>query len=69
MKRDEAKRLANEAIEELRQSLEAGHSDTLVRYLNVMSKFHNYSWNNCVLIGVQMAVTQCDTFQGLRFER
>ena len=53
MKRDEAKQLADNAIEDLRRSLEAGHSDTLVNYLTVMSKFHNYSWNNCILIGVQ----------------
>lgn len=54
MKRDEAKQLADNGIEDLRRSLEAGHSEALERYLTVMSKFHSYSWNNCILIGVQM---------------
>lgn len=54
MKREDAKQLADQALTELQQSLQAGHSETLKRYLDCMSRFHDYSWNNCMLIACQM---------------
>lgn len=54
MKRDEAKQLADQALEELQQALKAGRSETLQRFLDVMSRFHHYSWHNCILITIQM---------------
>ena len=54
MKRDEAKQLADQAIGELEQALRTGRSERLQQFLDVMSRFHRYSWNNCVLIAVQM---------------
>ena len=69
MKREEAKQLAADALNELQEALQQGKSDTLLRYLDTMSRFHSYSWGNTLMIAVQMTVTQCDTFQGLRFER
>ncbi|MDA7979493.1 MAG: ArdC-like ssDNA-binding domain-containing protein [Pirellulales bacterium] len=53
MKRDEAKKLANNALKDLQEALKAGRSEALERYLNVMSRFHKYSWNNCMLIAAQ----------------
>ena len=32
------------------QALEQGQSDALKNYLAVMSRFHRYSWGNCLLI-------------------
>ncbi|MHB8902926.1 MAG: ArdC-like ssDNA-binding domain-containing protein [Thermoguttaceae bacterium] len=54
MKRDDVKTITDQAIQDLRQELQAGHSDTLKRFLNMMGRFHNYSWHNCLLIAVQM---------------
>ena len=54
MKRDEAKQLADQAIGELQQALKAGRSECLQQFLDVMSRFHHYSWNNCILIAIQM---------------
>ena len=36
MKRDEAKQIADRALEELQQALKAGRSETLLRFLDVM---------------------------------
>lgn len=46
-------------IDEITQKLEAGikdmfEGDNYKTYLNAMSKFHNYSYNNCILITHQM---------------
>ncbi|REJ74278.1 MAG: hypothetical protein DWQ45_05995 [Planctomycetota bacterium] len=54
MKRDEAKKIADNALKDLQQALNAGRSEALERYLDVMSRFHKYSWNNCMLIAAQM---------------
>lgn len=54
MKQDEAKQLADQAIVELKEALQAGHSETLKRYLDCMGRFHDYSWHNCLLIAFQM---------------
>jgi hypothetical protein len=49
--------LAADALKTLIQALEAGNSDELKNYLAVMARFHQYSWNNCLLIALQKAVT------------
>ncbi len=48
----------NSRIDEILQQLEAGvasiyESEGYKRYLDTMSKFHNYSVNNCILIAMQ----------------
>ncbi len=53
MKKDEAKQLADQAIKALQEELKAGRSDSLLRYLDSMSRFHSYSWTNNLLIVVQ----------------
>ena len=42
-----------QALDKLAGSLEAGHSDTLKAWLKTMSRFHNYSLNNQMLIAWQ----------------
>ncbi len=54
MKKDEANQLADQAIAALQAELKAGRSETLIQYLDAMSRFHSYSWNNCLLITLQM---------------
>ena len=53
MKKDEAKQLADQAITALQEELKAGRSDSLLRYLDSMSRFHSYSWTNSLLIVMQ----------------
>ena len=53
MKIEQAKQIANKAIEELSQALEAGHSEKLREYLGAMARFHRYSWHNVMLIASQ----------------
>jgi antirestriction protein ArdC len=53
MKREEAKQLAETALKDLQQALQSGQSDSLRKVLDVMSRFHQYSWNNCLLIAFQ----------------
>ena len=53
MKREEAMELAKNGFDELNEALSAGKSDSLLAYLNVMARFHNYSFQNCLLIAVQ----------------
>jgi len=53
MKKEEAKKLADLALTDLQQELEAGRSETLQRYLDTLSRFHSYSFCNCMLIGRQ----------------
>jgi hypothetical protein len=48
-----AKHLAEDALNKLAAALEGGKSEALVDYLAVMSRFHRYSWNNCLLIALQ----------------
>jgi antirestriction protein ArdC len=50
MKVEQAKQIASEAIEQLSEALERGHSETLRNYLAAMAKFHRYSLNNLLLI-------------------
>ena len=54
MKREDATQLADQAIVDLQEELRAGHSETLKRFLNTMSRFHAYSFQNCLLITFQM---------------
>ena len=54
MKREDAKQVADRALTDLQQELQAGRSTLLQRFLDCMSRFHNYSWNNCMLIAFQM---------------
>ena len=53
MNRDEALKQSELALEELADALAQGRSDTLVRYLEMLSRFHHYSFGNCLLIAIQ----------------
>ena len=53
MKEDRAKKLADDALAELQSQLEAGHSETLLKFIACVSRFHQYSWRNCLLIALQ----------------
>ncbi len=50
MTTEQAKAFSENAIERLMNALEQGQSETLKTYLSVMSRFHKYSWGNCLLI-------------------
>lgn len=54
MKREDAKRITDQALTELKQQLQAGQSEALKRFLDCMSRFYEYSWHNCLLIARQM---------------
>ena len=45
--------IASKALATLAAALEAGNSAALTAYLAVMSRFHKYSWANCLLIAMQ----------------
>jgi antirestriction protein ArdC len=53
MKVEQAKQIASNAIEQLRQALEAGHSKRLTEYLAAIARFRRYSWGNVMLIASQ----------------
>lgn len=53
MNREEAQQVSSQAIDELVQALEQGKSDKLLEYLAMLSKFHQYSFGNCLLIAIQ----------------
>lgn len=53
MKNNKAKQLIENALTSLAESLEAGQSDELKRYLQTMSRFHHYSFRNVMLIALQ----------------
>ena len=53
MKVEQAKQIASNAIEQLRQALETGHSGRLKQYLAAMARFRRYSWGNVMLIASQ----------------
>ena len=50
MNTEQAKQLSENALEQLMAALEGGHSEALKNYLRVMSRFHKYSWGNCLMI-------------------
>jgi hypothetical protein len=53
MDRDEALKTSDEALKELSSALQQGKSEKLLEYLGMMSRFHNYSFGNCILIAMQ----------------
>ncbi len=53
MNRDEALKKSDDALKELAEALRQGKSDILVEYLGMLSKFHHYSFGNCILIAIQ----------------
>jgi antirestriction protein ArdC len=50
MTTEQAKKLSEDALDRLMEALEQGQSDALKAYLSVLSRFHKYSWGNCLLI-------------------
>ncbi|KAB2958572.1 MAG: DUF1738 domain-containing protein [Candidatus Methylomirabilis oxygeniifera] len=50
MKAEQAKKLADDALANLAAALEQGKSEALTAYLATMSRFHDYSWGNVLLI-------------------
>ena len=53
MNRDEVRRIARHAFDELVEAVKAGKSETLKEYLTAMGRFHNYSLGNAILIHLQ----------------
>jgi N-terminal domain of anti-restriction factor ArdC len=53
MDRDEALKKSDEALRSLSESLKAGKSEQLMIYLDALSRFHQYSFGNCMLIYMQ----------------
>ncbi|MBI5707592.1 MAG: DUF1738 domain-containing protein [Armatimonadetes bacterium] len=47
---DKVQRLAKSALQRLTTDLAGGQSQALSDYLKTMSRFHKYSWFNCLLI-------------------
>ncbi len=67
MDANDARRLTEQAFEELRTALAAGRSDALTRVLAAMARFHRYSARNVVLILAQQpAATQVAGFSTWR---
>lgn len=54
MNREDAIKKSEEALNELAEALKQGKSEALVEYLNAVSRFHQYSFCNCMLIYLQM---------------
>ena len=44
------KKVTDEAIEQLMEALNAGHSEALTRYLEAMARFRAYSFSNVLMI-------------------
>jgi antirestriction protein ArdC len=53
MNREEATQVSEETIDQLGRALEQGKSEVMVNYLTMVSKFHDYSFRNCLLIAIQ----------------
>jgi antirestriction protein ArdC len=53
MKAEEAKKLADQALDQLTSAISQGKSDALTQYLAAMGRFHEYSWGNVMLILTQ----------------
>lgn len=53
MNRDEALEKSDNALKELAESLRQGKSESLLKYLTMLSRFHRYSFGNCMLIAFQ----------------
>lgn len=54
MNREDALKKSEEGLKQLAEDLKNGQSDTLVQYLEMLSKFHRYSFGNCIMIAMQM---------------
>lgn len=50
MTAEQAKTLSETALFRLMEALDRGQSDALKTYLSLLSRFHKYSWGNCLLI-------------------
>lgn len=53
MKKDQVKAIAETGIKRLSKALQNGKSEELMQYLSVMSRFHNYSFKNIMLLAKQ----------------
>ncbi|QDV62026.1 ArdC-like ssDNA-binding domain-containing protein [Crateriforma conspicua] len=53
MNREEALQKSEEALQDLALDLQSGKSESLIKYLDVMGRFHRYSFGNCMLIAMQ----------------
>ncbi len=53
MKKNKAREIIEKALDSLVESLEKGQSEVLKSYLETMSRFHNYSLRNIMLIAMQ----------------
>lgn len=53
MKRDAAMKLAQEGLNDLNAALQQGGSEALKRYLDVLARFHHYSFGNVMMIARQ----------------
>ena len=53
MKTNHARKVSQQAFNELVEAVEAGKSQKLVEYLKAMGRFHNYSLGNAIMIGFQ----------------
>lgn len=53
MNREEALKKSEEGLTQLAEDLKNGRSDMLVQYLEMLSKFHRYSFGNCIMIAMQ----------------
>jgi antirestriction protein ArdC len=53
MNRTDAQALSKKALDELAAQLEAGKSESLLRFLSATARFHNYSWGNVMMIAAQ----------------
>jgi len=50
MKAEEAKKIVDQALEQLSEALGQGKSEQLTRYLAMLARFHRYSFGNVLLI-------------------
>jgi hypothetical protein len=50
MKAEEARKIADQALEQLAEALRQGKSEALTRYLAMLARFHKYSFGNVMLI-------------------
>lgn len=64
MTTEQARKLSEDSLNRLVAELERGHSETLRHYLDTMSRFRKYSWQNSLLIYSQMpAATHVGGYQ------
>ena len=54
MKAEQAKKLADDALQSLEDALKQGKSDALTAYLAAMGRNHQYSYGNVMMIATQM---------------